>query len=387
MPLLAALLTAAILQVAQAPEASASLQITDPDISDGDAQDGDSGWKLGIVPLPLLYFGASLELPRTEGPIDQYAKFSGAFSWFGKEVYDPRSTSRSALSGYSSPGTFSPGFEAKGAYGLNVVDGARLFLQGRYLATNIEPNGSSWLAKEPPGFPNGLETPVDADALVSHRPIVTIGPHLDVDFVDDVDFPTSGTQVRLAADFGPSWAGNQTKSGRANDFALYRGRISEFLPFGDDMTLVLSGVAGYGTGVIPTVMRYSAGGADLVRGYLGDRFSGNQLVAGTLEWRHLVLPGLIEVGDLGFSYHIFADYGRVWEASCTLCSAANAAIAFPNDLRAGIGAGIGIVTGRSTLLQLDVMAGNEGLVNYPLFGGALKLPVVPVFGLSLSESW
>jgi outer membrane protein assembly factor BamA len=278
----------------------------------------------------------------------------------------------------------SPYWDSKAGWGINLGRNVRVWLQGRYQAPALEANSSTWIAKEEGG---PLDKHYDPDALVGFQPIFTLGPHMLADFTDDPDFPTTGTWARVGIDYGPAWLGNRTKSGLANEFGLYRARVAQFFRVGEDMTVVVSGVAGSGSGLIPVNLRYSAGGAAVVRGYLNDRFAGNQLLAGSVEWRHLVLPGLIEYGDLGLSYHAFLDYGRAWETSCSACGPTAPAIAAPNDLRAGAGAGISLMAGRSTLLNLDVTAGNEGLVLYPLFGGALKIPIVPGIGLSLRETW
>ncbi|MBM3266115.1 MAG: BamA/TamA family outer membrane protein [Candidatus Sericytochromatia bacterium] len=342
-------------------------------------------WTYSLVPIPLIYFGGGAELRHGGGVPDQYVLASGGYTWAGKEVYDPRSRSIVRSAAYATTnGGLSPYWDSRLGWGLNLTREVRVWLQGRYTAPALEANMASWVAGEE-GKP--LDNHYDPAALVGFRPIVTVGPHLQADYTDDPDFPTSGTWARVGMDYGPAWLGNQSKGGAANEFGLYRARLAQFFRVGEDMTVVVSGVAGTGTGLIPVNLRYAAGGATYVRGYLGDRFAGDRLLAGSIEWRHLALPGLVEYGDLGLGYHAYLDYGRVWETSCAACTPSNPAIAFPDDLRAGAGAGISVVAGRSTLLRLDLMAGNEGVIWYPLFGGLLKIPFVPGLGLSLRETW
>ena len=48
----------------------------------------------------------------------------------------------------------------------------------------------------------------------------------------------------------------------------------------------------------------------------------------------------------------------------------------------GGGVGIGLPSGRRTLLQLDLAIGNEGLARYPVPGLPIESPLIPAFGLS-----
>lgn len=370
------------------PGATASVRITSPTVLDRVAREPE--WAFSVSPFPLMYLGGTAELRHTPGPLDHYAVVSAGLSWYGKDVYDPRRADRVAIAAYATANEgLSPNLDARVGYGLNLTRNVRLYLSGRYVGSNLEASGAAWLAREqnPPG---PLENPHDPDALVAHRPILLFGPHLDADFTDDPAFPTRGFSFRGALDFGPSWLGNLTKSGKPNDFGILRARASQFFPLDDDATIVLSGVGGYGFGKLPVYHRFSAGGVDYLRGYLPDRFGGDRLLVGTAEFRHLLLPGIVEMGgsfDLGLEYHAFLDAGRAWETSCDACAPNQPPIAFPADWRLGAGAGIGLTAGRGTLLRVDVAVGNEGLVYFPLFGGGLKIPLVPAFGLSLSETW
>lgn len=386
MPALVTALAASFVALATPQEATPSLRITPPVVEELDKDQPE--WAFGLTPIPLIYFGGTVELKHTPGPVDQYAILTTGLSWYGKDVYDPRTTARVPVAAYATANDgLSPYLDARAGYGLNFMRNIRAYVAGHYVGTNLEANKAAWLAKETTP-PAAIENHYDPDALVAHRPIVTVGPHLDADFTDDIAFPTSGFLFKGAADFGPSWLGNQTKSGKPNDFGILRARASQYFRLDEDKTFVLSGVGGYGMGKLPVYSRFSAGGVDFLRGYLPDRFGGDRMLVGTAEFRHLILPGILDLADMGFSYHAFLDAGRVWETSCDTCTAGSPQpTAFPGDLRFGGGAGIGLMVGRSTLLQLDVAAGNEGIVNYPLFGGALKIPVVPVFGLSLSETW
>lgn len=369
--------------------ATPSVSITPPVVESREPDRPE--WDISVSPFPFMYLGSTIELEHTPGPIDQYGVLNAGLSWAGRDVYDPRRADRVPIAAYgTASGGLSPYLDARAGYGLNLSRNVRAYVSGRYVGSNLEANTVPWLAKET-NPPAGFEDHHDPDALVAHRPIVLVGPHLEADFTDDAAFPTSGFQFRGALEFGPSWLGNLTKSGRPHDFGALRARATQFFPLAQDLTVVLSGAGGYGFGKLPVYRRFYAGGTDFLRGYLPDRFGGDRLLVGTAELRHLVLPGVVDMSDfgldVGLEYHAFVDAGRVWETACDSCSVRAPAIAFPSDIRFGGGAGVGITMGRRTLLRLDVAVGSEGLVAYPIFGGALKIPVVPSVGLSLAEAW
>ncbi len=364
-------------------------------------------WNFSFVPLPILAtLNAEAELRHTPGPLDQYAIAAVAWNWFGRDVYDPTTTTATVsatdplmgkftlprpVASYTTPdGGLAPFFDARLGWGLNFLHVLRLKMIGHYMASNLEPSGATWIAQAL-GLPGGLDNYYDPNALID-GPILTVGPHFDLLDADDLDFPTSGWIGRLAADFGPHWLFNKTKQGAPNDFALYRGELAHFFPIGSnhDKTLLLNVLAGYGTGDIPMYFRFSSGGTIYQRGYLWDRFGGDQMLVGTIEFRHLAWPNLIPAAGIGLMYDAYADYGRVWESpsefdTCQGCGAGP--VPFPQDMRLGVGAGLGLEIGRSTLGRLDLMWGNEGVPYQPLFGATTWEKIIPGVGLSLNETW
>lgn len=372
-------------QPAAAPVASASVDVPGKALGGlGVGQEPPLSkyeWSWNVIPLPFVLVLVGGELKHTPGPLDHYGFATAAGTWFGRDLYDPRSTTQEAVAGYTSANEgFHPYFDGRLAYGLNLSRQIRLYLLGHHIGSNIEPNAGNWLAKE--RRVEGVEKAYDPDALVSGA-MNTVGPRLEADYTNDPSFPTSGFKGRLSADFGLAALGNRTKSGRDNDFALYRGQAQAFMPFGSDRTLVFNVTGGVGRGKIPILLRYNAGGASFLRGYISDRFGGDQVLVSSAEWRHLAIPHLPLFPDVGLGYRIFVDVGRVWESSCETCTAALPSIPFPQDIRPGAGAGMTVHLGRSTLLTLDVAYGSEGFTQYP----PSRLPLIPGVGASFTETW
>lgn len=367
----------------------------------------DYDWNFSVVPLPFLaVLSAGAELPHTRGPLDQYFDAEVSWNWTGRDVYDPTTTSATVVAkdpllgnfnlprpvaSYNTPNDgLSPFFDARLGWGVNFLHDIRLKLIGHYMASDLTPAGG-WIGTAL-GLPDGLDNYYDSNALID-GPILTVGPHLDLLYANDLDFPTAGWLGRMAADIGPSWLLNRTKQGAPNTFALYRAEFTRFFPIGTsgDKTFLLNVLGGYGTGDIPMYFRFSSGGTIYQRGYLWDRFGGNQMLVGTAEFRHLAWPNLIPSLGIGLMYDVYADYGRVWESQseftgCPGCGAGP--IPFPDDMRLGVGAGLGLEIGRSTLGRLDLMWGNEGVPYTSVFGQATTWEkIMPGVGLSLDETW
>ncbi|MBI6546401.1 MAG: BamA/TamA family outer membrane protein [Cyanobacteria bacterium NC_groundwater_1444_Ag_S-0.65um_54_12] len=344
-------------------------------------------WSTNFLPLPLISVYSDVELQHTPGPLDQYAHAAFSWDWFSRDVYDPTRNDRVALASYLGPNNgLSPFFTALLAYGYNFDKRFRLYLQGRYMASNLEPNAGSWLAA--PDHRQGIDHHYDPEALVA-GPIALLGPRLDIDFADDLDFPTAGWRARAAVDLGPRQLGNRTKSGQPNDFALYRGQIEKFVQIDTDRTLIFNLVGGYGRGNIPVYFRFASGGMTYQRGYLADRFSGDLLLVGSVEWRHAAWQRLLSWGELGLMYHAYLDVGRTWETAYVVRQdqIQPAAIPFLQDIRPGAGMGLGLMMGRKVLGRLDLMIGTEGIPVFPLLGGAILSPLYPGVSLSFQEAW
>lgn len=187
---------------------------------------------------------------------------------------------------------------------------------------------------------------------------MTLGPELRFDNADDAQFPRLGTRVRVGSAFGSPLLGAQS------DFALYRGELQRYSPLGPSETLVTGFRGGMGRGELPWNHKFWAGGIYNLRGYPYQRFLGDQLLVGTLEYRRRlatdVAPGW--VSGLGLTGGAFVDVGRVWESRL--------GTPFPQDLRAGAGAYMGVSLGRWNAGRLEVSYGTEG----PYVGLAAGLP-------------
>ncbi|MBU6428493.1 MAG: BamA/TamA family outer membrane protein, partial [Cyanobacteria bacterium REEB65] len=295
------------------------------------------------------------------------------------------------LASYTTPnGGLSPYLDARAGYGLNFLHHIRIALIGHYMGSDLLPSGSTWLAKAV-GNSNGLADYYDPSALID-GPIMTVGPHVDLRYTNDIAFPTAGWLGRGAVDFGPHWLFNRTEQGAPNDFAIYRAELSQFFPIGTgrNRTLLLNLLAGYEAGNVPMYFRFSSGGTEFQRGYLWDRFAGNELLVGTAEFRHAAWPDLIQPLGLGLMYDIHADFGRAWQAGPIACPACTAAspVPFGQDPRLGVGAGLGLMFQRSTLGRLDLTWGSEGLPFEPMFGQPTTWEkLLPAVGWSCEETW
>ncbi|MGE5507685.1 MAG: outer membrane protein assembly factor [Chitinophagales bacterium] len=116
--------------------------------------------------------------------------------------------------------------------------------------------------------------------------------------------PTKGGRRELSVE----WAGELL--GSDYTFAKYTTDLSQYFPAGaNGQVWALRLGAGYldYTGQQPVLERFLIGGADTVRGYENNAFSGDKYLLANAEYRFDVSKGLTGVA--------FVDAGKAWEAS------------------------------------------------------------------------
>lgn len=185
-----------------------------------------------------------------------------------------------------------------------------------------------------------------------------MGPELRYDNADDPAFPRLGTRFRIGTYFGSSLFGNP------NDFTIYRGEIQRYIPISRTECLLASLTGGIGRGVVPWHEKFQAGGNVELRGYAYQRFLGDRLVAGTLEYRRILYGGssLLDAKGPGITGGMFLDVGRAWESTL--------GTPFLQDLRPSAGGYLALTWGRTHIGRLEAGIGSEG----PLITTAFGMP-------------
>ena len=155
--------------------------------------------------------------------------------------------------------------------------------------------------------------------------------------------PSEGARYSLSGEF----------AGLGGDFSFnkYTAEGRRYWKVGKSQVVAVRGMYGYGTGHIPEMQKYMAGGIDTLRGYRDDQFKGNRLFATTAEYRFPVAKRVMAA--------LFADAGNAWESS---------SFDFIKDLKFGYGLGIRIVTPFGPL-RVDYGLGSQGGRTHFSFGG------------------
>ncbi len=155
--------------------------------------------------------------------------------------------------------------------------------------------------------------------------------------------PSEGSRYSLSGEF----------AGLGGDFSFnkYTAEGRRYWKVGKSQVVAVRGMYGYGTGHIPEMQKYMAGGIDTLRGYRDDQFKGNRLFATTAEYRFPVAKRVMAA--------LFADAGNAWDSS---------SFDFIKDLKFGYGLGIRIVTPFGPL-RVDYGLGSQGGRTHFSFGG------------------
>ena len=120
---------------------------------------------------------------------------------------------------------------------------------------------------------------------------------------------------------------------------------------GKSQVVAVRGVYGYGTGHIPYMQLYAAGGMDTLRGYEDDQFKGNRMFTSSIEYRFPVAKRVQAA--------FFTDIGNAWDAD---------GFDFIKDLKFGYGLGIRLVTPFGPI-RVDYGIGSQGGRVHFNFGG------------------
>ena len=160
---------------------------------------------------------------------------------------------------------------------------------------------------------------------------------------DSTANPSEGTRYSLSAELA-GLGGNF-------NFNKYTAELRHYWKVGKVQVVAARGIWGYGTGNIPVMQQFSAGGIDTLRGYRDEQFKGNRLFATTFEYRFPVAKRVQAA--------IFADLGNAWQSD---------SFDFVKDLKFGYGLGISMVTPFGPI-RIDYAFGNQGGRTHFSFGG------------------
>jgi outer membrane protein insertion porin family len=161
---------------------------------------------------------------------------------------------------------------------------------------------------------------------------------------DSVTNPSEGTRYALTAEL----------AGLGGDFNFnkYTAEVRHYWKVGKTQVVAARSLFGYGTGSIPTMQTFSAGGIDTLRGYRDDQFKGNRMFTATLEYR-FPLAKRVQAA-------LFADIGDAWGDTWNAYRSMS--------LKTGIGFGISLVTPFGPV-RIDYAFGNQGGRTHFSFGG------------------
>ena len=156
--------------------------------------------------------------------------------------------------------------------------------------------------------------------------------------------PSEGTRYALTAEL----------AGLGGDFNFnkYTAEVRHYWKVGKSQVVATRGVLGYGSGSIPTMQQFTAGGIDTLRGYRDDQFKGNRLFTTTLEYRFPIAKRVQAA--------LFADIGDAWGDTWNAYRSMS--------LKTGVGFGISVVTPFGPI-RIDYAIGNQGGRTHFTFGG------------------
>ena len=164
-----------------------------------------------------------------------------------------------------------------------------------------------------------------------------------LDTRDSTSNPSQGGRYALSAEI----------AGFGGDFGFNKYTLDarRYWKVGKSQVVAVRGVYGYGTGHIPYMQLYAAGGMDTLRGYEDDQFKGNRMFASSIEYRFPVAKRVQAA--------FFTDIGNAWNAD---------GFDFIKDLKFGYGLGIRVVTPFGPV-RVDYGIGSQGGRVHFSFGG------------------
>jgi len=255
----------------------------------------------------------------------QYYDFKawGGYIWSGVTLYDPNQAEamRRGSLAYNFP-------EAYARAGVLVLPYTRVYLEGKVAGAGMD--GDVALA---------------SDYGAIRGTMVTASPFVRYDDTDHPDVPRMGSRARAGVLFGPKGLGN------TGNYLRYDGYLQKYVPLGQLDSLAIGLHGGMGEGDLPLAQAYWLGAGSYLRGYMGSRFIGNQMLALNVELRHALWPRM-GGSELTLWSTAFADAARSWNHGGT--------IAFPRDIRPSLGGYLGLSLGTWYIGRLEAAVGNEG---------------------------
>lgn len=155
--------------------------------------------------------------------------------------------------------------------------------------------------------------------------------------------PSEGTRYSLSLEL----------AGLGGDFnfSKYTGELRHYWKVGKSQVVAARSMLGYGSGHIPYMQQFVAGGIESLRGYRDDQFRGNRLFTTTMEYRFPIVKRVQAA--------FFADLGNAWDSD---------SFDFAKDLKFGYGFGVSVVTPIGPI-RIDYAIGNQGGRTHFTFGG------------------
>lgn len=276
-----------------------------------------------VLPVPLVALAAGFGYEGFAiGPTRHEAKLLGGYFWSRNLYYDPASPAVRELDTPEGRWTQANTWQLRGSWGWRAWPGATLFVDGLGIAGG--PAGTG-------GYDDALTGGLSAWA----------GPTLQLSSFDQPAFPMRGSQLRAG------WAPGYHWGPTAFAFERWTLDLAHAMPIGDRATLAVRALGLWGGPQLAWVDKFQAGGGSFLRGFQWNRFTGDRLAVGTVEYRHVVEPDLLgRLGlagapvKVGVASTTFVDVGRAWEAR------SGVGVPFPNDVRIGGGTGlVGLVDG------------------------------------------
>ena len=155
--------------------------------------------------------------------------------------------------------------------------------------------------------------------------------------------PSEGVRYSLSAEI----------AGLGGDFNFnkYTAESRHYWKVGKSQVLAGRVTWGYGTGHIPYMQQFAAGGIDTLRGYRDDQFKGNRLFTTTMEYRFPIAKRVMGA--------CFTDVGNAWHGD---------GFELIKDIKVGYGFGLSLVTPFGPI-RIDYAIGSQGGRTHFNFGG------------------
>lgn len=164
---------------------------------------------------------------------------------------------------------------------------------------------------------------------------------------DSTSNPSEGARYSLTSEI----------AGLGGDFSFNKNTAEarRYWKVGKSQVVAVRGTFGYGTGDIPHMQKFNAGGIDTLRGYRDDQFKGNKMATATIEYRFPIAKRV--TGEF------FTDVGDAWGSGSH-----DLDIDDSFNFNIGYGFGIRVITPFGPI-RLDYGIGSQGGRTHFSFGG------------------